>query len=46
MGDFQMNRAYNKGDRLKIAKKVSNFEDHVEFFIQTIRFISLIWDFT
>jgi hypothetical protein len=32
MGDFHMNRTYNKGVRPKIAKKVSNFEDHAENF--------------
>ena len=30
MGDFRMKRAFNKGVRPKIAKKVSNFEDHAE----------------
>ena len=32
MGDFHMNRAFNKGDRPKISNKVSNFEDHAENF--------------
>jgi hypothetical protein len=32
MGDFYMNRAYNKREKLNIAKKVSNFEDHAENF--------------
>jgi hypothetical protein len=32
MGDFHMNRTYNKGARPKIRKKVSNFEDHGENF--------------
>jgi hypothetical protein len=32
MSDFHMNRAYNKAARPKIAKKVSNFEDHAENF--------------
>jgi hypothetical protein len=32
MSDFHMNRTYNKGARPKIAKKVSNFEDHAENF--------------
>ena len=32
MGDFHMIRTYNKGVRLKIKKKVPNFEDHAENF--------------
>ena len=32
MGDFHMNRTYNKGARPKMTKKVSNFEDHTEKF--------------
>jgi hypothetical protein len=32
MSDFHMKRAYNKRARPRIAKKVSNFEDHVENF--------------
>jgi hypothetical protein len=32
MGDFHMNRTYNKEARLKIAKKVSNFENRAENF--------------
>jgi hypothetical protein len=32
MSDFHMNWAYNKGERPKIPKKVSNFEDHTENF--------------
>ena len=30
MSNFHMKRAYNKGEKPKIAKKVSNIEDHVE----------------
>jgi hypothetical protein len=43
MGDFYMNRAYNKWARLKIAKKVSNFEDHAENFYsnKTFRFYNM-----
>jgi hypothetical protein len=32
MGDFHMNRTYNKGARPKITKIVSNFEDQAEKF--------------
>jgi hypothetical protein len=32
MGDFHMNRTFNKGARSKMTKKVSNFEDHAEKF--------------
>ena len=35
MGDYHMNQAYKKGERPKIAKKLSNFEDHTENFINT-----------
>ena len=43
MGDFHMKRAYNKGARPKIAKKVSNFEDHAENFYsnKTFRFYNM-----
>ena len=30
MSDFHMKRAYNKGEKPKIANKVSNIEDHME----------------
>jgi hypothetical protein len=38
-----MNRAYNKGARLKIAKKVSNFEDRAENFYsdKTVHFYNM-----
>ena len=32
MGDFHMNRTYNKGARPKMTKIVPNFEDHAEKF--------------
>jgi hypothetical protein len=47
MGEFHMNRTYNwpkiKGDRPKIAKKVSNFEDHAENFYsdKTVHFFNV-----
>jgi 7-keto-8-aminopelargonate synthetase-like enzyme len=38
-----MNRAYNKGVRLNIAKKLSNFEEHAENFYsdKTIHFYNM-----
>ena len=43
MGDFYMKRAYNKGARPKIKKKVSNFEDHAENFYsdKTVHFYNM-----
>ena len=43
MGDFHMKRAYNKGEKPKIAKKVSNFEDHAENFYsdKTVHFYNI-----
>ena len=43
MGDFHMNRAYNKGTRPKKVKKVSNFEDHTENFYsdKTVNFYNM-----
>jgi hypothetical protein len=43
MGDFHMNRTYNKGERPKTVKKVSNFEDHTENFYsdKTVHFYNM-----
>ncbi len=43
MDEFQMNRAYIKGDRPKNGKKVSNFEDHTENFYsnKTVHFYNM-----
>jgi hypothetical protein len=43
MGDFHMKRTYNKGVKLKIKKKVSNFEDHAENFYsdETVHFYNM-----
>ncbi len=43
MGDFHMNRAYNKGARPKTVKKVSNFEDHTNNFYseKTVNFYNM-----
>ena len=43
MGDFHMNRTYNKGARPKMTKKVSNFEDHAENFYsdKTVHFYNM-----
>jgi hypothetical protein len=43
MGEFYMNREYIKGARHKIAKKVSNFEDHAKNFHsdKTVHFFNL-----
>jgi hypothetical protein len=43
MGDFHMNRAYNKGERPKTAKQVSNFEDHTGNFYtdKTVHFYNM-----
>jgi hypothetical protein len=43
MGDFHMNRAYNKEARPKNVKKVSNFEDHTKNFYsdKTVHFYNM-----
>jgi hypothetical protein len=43
MGDFHMNRAYNKREKPKIVKKVSNFEDQTEKFYsdKTVHFYNI-----
>jgi hypothetical protein len=43
MSDFHMNRAHKMGARPKIAKKVSNFEDHAENFYskKTVHFYNM-----
>ena len=43
MGDFHMDRAYNKGARPKMTKKVLNFEDHAENFYsdKTVHFFNV-----
>ena len=43
MGDFHMNRTYNKGARPKMTKKGSNFEDHAENFYsdKTVNFFNM-----
>jgi hypothetical protein len=43
MGDFHINRIFNKGTRPKNVKKVSNFSDHTKNFYsdKTVHFYNI-----